>query len=417
MVTTADVIQMLSQQTSEIPLSGVVEGGLYWDCLTKRRLRDPKSLELYGFHVYSQNDEDGIIQEIFERIGTTNQKFIEFGVQDGLESNGHYLLLKGWSGLWIEGDLDCVKKLLRAFRPAVRTGHLTVCNAFIDRDNINPLIKQAGFHGEIDLLSIDVDGNDYYIWEAIDVVNPRVVAIEYNGKIPPDLNWKMAYDKWHLWDGSDRHGASLKALELLGQSKGYRLVGTNLNGVNAFFVREDLAGDQFITPYHAEYLYNPLRLNLKFQISHPAKYFLGYQKNDCGLLDYQDMEFVVGFHGIEYNEGREFAWTSSGISKFRVVKTKNGDVCYIPYQIPEQIEKNYLEMCNLQAQICGGRTDRCHIEADKGCIQIAGLSQAPVGTSIEVVISEQLLWRPSELIGTTDKRALGICIYNDVEFK
>lgn len=234
MVTTADVIQMLSQQTSEIPLSGVVEGGLYWDCLTKRRLRDPKSLELYGFHVYSQNDEDGIIQEIFERIGTTNQKFIEFGVQDGLESNGHYLLLKGWSGLWIEGDLDCVKKLLRAFRPAVRTGHLTVCNAFIDRDNINPLIKQAGFHGEIDLLSIDVDGNDYYIWEAIDVVNPRVVAIEYNGKIPSDLNWKMAYDKWHLWDGSDRHGASLKALELLGQSKGYRLVGTNLNGVNAF---------------------------------------------------------------------------------------------------------------------------------------------------------------------------------------
>ena len=66
MVTTADVIQMLSQQTSEIPLSGVVEGGLYWDCLTKRRLRDPKSLELYGFHVYSQNDEDGIIQEIFD---------------------------------------------------------------------------------------------------------------------------------------------------------------------------------------------------------------------------------------------------------------------------------------------------------------------------------------------------------------
>lgn len=79
-----------------------------------------------------------------------------------------------------------------------------------------------------------MDGNDYDIWEAVDVVDPEVVVIEYNGKFPPDVEWKMAYDRNHMWNGTDWHGASLKALQLLGEKKGYQLVGTGLNGANAF---------------------------------------------------------------------------------------------------------------------------------------------------------------------------------------
>ena len=148
--------------------------------------------------MYSQNDEDGITHEIFRRIGTSNKRFIEFGVQDGLESNTHLLLFYGWSGLWIEGSSDDCNQIAMKFRPVIETGRLKVKNAFITRDNINTLFEEAGFLGEIDLLSIDIDGNDLYIWDAIEAVNPRVVVTEYNGKFPPDLEWCQVYDASHV---------------------------------------------------------------------------------------------------------------------------------------------------------------------------------------------------------------------------
>lgn len=211
-------------------------GGYRWDKATEQRLKNEKCLEGYGFKTYSQNDEDGIIEEIFDRIGTTNRTFIEFGVENGLESNCHLLLHKGWNGLWIDGGKEHYEQILIKFNPVIQNGQLKVTNAFITRENINELIEDAKIVGSIDLLSVDVDGNDYYIWEAINVVDPRVVIIEYNGKFPPSVDWKMAYDKNHIWPETDWHGASLKALQLLGESKGYQLVGTNINGANAFFV-------------------------------------------------------------------------------------------------------------------------------------------------------------------------------------
>lgn len=265
---------------------GSVTGGFCWEELTRRRWEDPKYLERYGYKVYSQNDKDGIIQEIFRRIGTTNKRFIEFGVQNGLESNCHYLLHKGWSGLWIEGSPKDVKEIHARFRPVIKSGQLKARNAFITRDNINELFTEEGFTGEIDLLSIDIDGNDYYIWQAIKAVKPRVVIIEFNGKFPPDLEWKQAYNSKHVWDGSDWQGASLKSYELLGRELGYQLVGTNFNGVNAFFVRGDLAGDKFITPATAENLYNPLRAGFGFRAIHPARYCLVGQQEELGAGNY-----------------------------------------------------------------------------------------------------------------------------------
>ena len=108
------------------------------------RLKDQIRLERYGYKVYSQNDEDGIIAEIFRRIGTTNKKFIEFGVQDGLESNGHFLLHKGWQGLWLEGSPNYCEKIRNNFKGTITNKQLNVVNAFIDKDNINDLINGGG---------------------------------------------------------------------------------------------------------------------------------------------------------------------------------------------------------------------------------------------------------------------------------
>ena len=275
-------------------LSGDICGGACWDELTQKRLENPLSLERYGYKVYSQNDEDGIISEIFRRIGTTNKEFIEFGVQDGLESNCHLLMHKGWKGLWIEGSKDCCNEISIKFKPAIKAGVLRICNAFITKDNIDNLIKEYAFSSaEPDFLSIDVDGNDYYIWESIRSISPRVVCIEYNGKFPPDLEWVQAYNAAHVWDYSDWCNASLKSREILGSKKGYQLVCTNIRGVNAFFVRKDLINDKFVSADTSEELYNPLRFDLVFNTpGHVSKYGLMFQEDNLGIQNYYESEKV-----------------------------------------------------------------------------------------------------------------------------
>ena len=272
--------------------SGAITGGLCWNELTKKRMSNSLALENFGYKVFSQNDEDGIIQEIFRRIGTETKEFVEFGVGNGLECNSHYLLHKGWHGLWLEGNpVDC-KQIGHKFRPVIKDGHLKVVRAFITRENIEELIlknRNSLAKGDSpDFLSIDIDGNDWYVWEAIKSIRPRLVCIEYNGKFPPDYSWKQAYDAKHTWDFTDWQGASLKAMEQLGNEKGYVLVGTNLTGTNAFFVREDLfSKEKFLDCISAEELYNPYRKNLKFDApGHDARYCLVGQEENKGVLNY-----------------------------------------------------------------------------------------------------------------------------------
>ena len=223
---------------------------------------DPRRLEKYGAKCYSQTDEDGIIFEIFRRIGTTNKTFIEFGAGAGSENNTISLLYNGWGGLWIEGnDKYCQSAEVR-FQDIVRQNRLKISNYLVDPGNINEIISHANISGEIDLLSIDIDGNDYYVFDAINVVSPRVLVFEYNGKFIPPLKWIMPYDPRHVWDGSDYFGASLCAYEELARSKGYSLVGTNIFGLNAFFVRQDLLGTKFADSLGVEHLYNRPRYHL-----------------------------------------------------------------------------------------------------------------------------------------------------------
>lgn len=267
-------------------------GGLCWDELTRDRMRDPRALENFGYKVYSQNDEDGIIHEIFRRIGTKTKEFIELGVGNGLECNTHYLLHCGWHGLWIEGNKAFCREIGSSFRPVIKNGRLKVVHGFITRENIERMIrygrKAQRTDDPPDLLSIDIDGNDWYVWEAVTSVRPRLVCIEYNGKFPPDLYWKQAYDAKHIWDRSDWQGASLKAMEELGRKKGYVLAGTNLTGVNAFFVREDLYLKESFTDLRtAQELYNPSRKELEFIAPGlSARYCLADQEENKGLLNY-----------------------------------------------------------------------------------------------------------------------------------
>lgn len=250
--------------------NGCIYGGLRWNINLNKRFLDPKYLEQYGYKVYSQNDEDGILNEIFNRIGTCNKKFVEFGVENGSENNTRFLLMQGWKGLWIEANKEYFEQIQSRFEKEIREKQLRIENAFITKENINYLIERAELGREVDLLSIDIDGNDYHIWKQIDVINPRVVVIEYNAKFPPEFYWIMDYNEKHIWDGTDYFGASLNALEKLGREKGYQLVGTNICGTNAFFVRDDLVCNKFILSGIND-LYNPARYNICHYSGHPSK--------------------------------------------------------------------------------------------------------------------------------------------------
>jgi hypothetical protein len=227
--------------------------------LDRPRYADPKRLLRYGFKVYSQNDEDGIIQEIFNRIGVTNRVFVEFGVENGVECNTAKLLIDGWRGLWLEASPQFVVEIGKSLSAFLQSRYLTVKQAMVTAENINGLIEQAGITGDIDLLSIDIDYNDYWVWKAITAVKPRVVVIEYNATLRPPLSLTVPYDPTKYWDGTNYFGASLEALVRLGRDKGYRIVGCNFSGSNAFFVREDLTGDRFLEPATADEHYEPSR--------------------------------------------------------------------------------------------------------------------------------------------------------------
>lgn len=240
--------------------------------LAEPRYGAPGRLERHGYKVWSQNDEDGILAEIFRRIGAGRRTFVEFGVTDGRECNTRKLVAEGWSGLWMEFDAGHCTDARRIHADPVAAGRLEIVQAAVTKGNVEALVGGARVarEGELDLLSIDIDGNDYYVWAALRGVRPRVVVIEFNGKFPPPMDLVPPYDETRFWDGSDYGGASLQALAGLGARKGYRLVGTNITGVNAFFVREDLAGDHF-APVDTAALYNSARIWLTpgYAAGHP----------------------------------------------------------------------------------------------------------------------------------------------------
>ncbi|MGA9119872.1 MAG: hypothetical protein WB699_10950 [Bacteroidota bacterium] len=204
-----------------------------------------KALRDYEFKVFSQWGEDGIIQHLIRTIPIPVPYFVEFGVQDYQESNTRFLLQNNnWSGLILEAskkDVEAIWKQMLYFRHDLKA----VC-AFVERENINQLLTENGAKGEIGLLSVDIDGNDYWVWEAIESVSPRIVICEYDNILGCDRAVVSPYDR--AFDKVKAHysflygGASLPALDHLARRKGYTLVGSNSAGNNAFFVRNDVRG-------------------------------------------------------------------------------------------------------------------------------------------------------------------------------
>lgn len=197
-------------------------------------------LTQFELRVFSQNGEDGVLAEILRRIGVGEQRyFVEFGVESGREGNCVYLAdIAGWRGLFMDGDERFFTALQQKYR-ASELVHTT--NAMVMPENVQELFAAAEVPSEPDVLSIDVDGTDYWIWEAIKDYRPRVVVVEYNSALDPRRRLVQPADYEVGWDGTDYFGASLAAMRSLGERKGYRLVHAELSGVNAFFVREDLA--------------------------------------------------------------------------------------------------------------------------------------------------------------------------------
>jgi hypothetical protein len=238
------------------------------------RYRDPQRLLAYGAQFWSQNDEDGMIAEIFRRIGVTTKTFLEIGVGDGSENNTTALLAAGWTGWWIEGsEKDChsISKRL-AEMPALKA-RLKLHQAYVQPNTIATLLADLEVPTEIDLFSLDIDLNTYHIWAALDKFRPRVVVVEYNAGIPSDLSWIHPFQPDGIWDLSQAQGASLKAYELLGRKRGYSLVGCDLSGLNAFFVRDDLLGNHFAPPFTSENHYEPPRYFLTYRFGHPSKFY------------------------------------------------------------------------------------------------------------------------------------------------
>jgi hypothetical protein len=242
----AQVLQQVRQQTPgsltrEIELNRVLMGTM----MARQLPASVSSLRDVEFRVFSQYGDDGIIQYLLRHVDAP-ESFIEFGVETYRESNTRFLLVKdNWRGLVIDGseaNVASIRTMAEHWRH-----DLTAVASFITRENINDLFTGAGFTGEVGLLSIDIDGNDYWVWESIEVVSPVVVVAEYNSVFGPDAKVTVPYAADFTRRAAHHSnlffGASLAALCDLAERKGYAFVGSNSNGNNAYFVRLDQLGD------------------------------------------------------------------------------------------------------------------------------------------------------------------------------
>lgn len=197
------------------------------------------------FRVFSQWGEDGIIQYLLGRLPGINKSFIEFGVEDYFQANTRFLVKNNyWRGLVIDGSRRNIELINRS---ELRWAHgIKARCEFITRDNINGIIRDEGFGGEIGVLSIDIDGNDYWVWEQISCVEPIIVVCEYNALFGPTADVSTIYRSDFI--RSTEHysqllyGASISALTRLADEKGYHLVGSNSAGNNLFFVHQSHSG-------------------------------------------------------------------------------------------------------------------------------------------------------------------------------
>jgi hypothetical protein len=240
---------------------------------------EPGEIGRAEFRVFSQFGEDGIIQFLVQRVAIENDLFVELGVEDYSESNTRFLLVHdNWRGLIVDAA-ESMHHFLRSSDLAWRH-EIDAKTAFVDRHNVNDLIATAGIEGDIGLLSIDLDGNDYWILEAIEVVSPRILVTEYNSVFGVGAAVTVPYHQ--SFDRKEKHwswlywGASLAALAKLAGARGYALVGGNRAGNNAFFVRRDVLGE--IPEVDVSTAYAPSRFRESRDRSGELSYVSGHER-------------------------------------------------------------------------------------------------------------------------------------------
>ncbi len=235
---------------------------LHYGNLATSDVKQKTAFKNAEFKFYSKHGADGIIAYIFSKIGTTSRTFVEIGVEDGRECNTANLSRNfGWNGLLIDANEEWIKSAQKFYE-----GYkVKAVQCFVTAENIDRFIADNGFKGEIDLFSLDIDGNDYWVWKAIDIIKPRVVVLEYNAvfglkqmtiKYDPEFYFRKTYKENPLYSG-----ASLTVLTKLSKEKGYILVACDTHGHDAFFVREDVAKGKFVELSPEEAFYpNPFNL-------------------------------------------------------------------------------------------------------------------------------------------------------------
>ncbi|MCH2214067.1 MAG: hypothetical protein MK086_02740 [Flavobacteriales bacterium] len=239
------------------------------------------SISETGFRVYSQFEEDGMLLFIFSVLGMSNKTFVEIGSDDGVNSNSANLYFNfGWRGLFIDGNPKSIKRGKRFFSKYPHSWFYPpkfLC-AKVNRENVNQLIKSQGFEGEIGLLSIDIDGYDYWVWDVLEVISPQVVIIETHNEFGLE-DIVVPYDPNYSYPGKHPlyHGASPIAMTKLAQKKGYRLVGANELGFNFIFVKNGLADD--LIP----------EVSVESVLSHPSVW-----EGHKGFEDIKDWDYIRG---------------------------------------------------------------------------------------------------------------------------
>jgi hypothetical protein len=242
---------LISEKTSVASKVGQIRLIHEWKHMLHTRGALP-SLNEVEFRAFSQNGEDGILLYIFSLIGVHSSTCVEICAGDGIQCNSANLILNhGWNGLLVDGNEDNVSKGVGFYssHPDTFSFPPKFVHAWVDREGINNLILDNGYSGDVDLLSLDLDGVDYWIWDAIEVISPRVVVAETQCIWGADRSVTVPYRRDFsspLVNGFGVYsGASLPAFARLAKRKGYRLVGTQALGFNAFFIRNDLAVEIF----------------------------------------------------------------------------------------------------------------------------------------------------------------------------
>lgn len=254
------ILRILNRISSALNLLAATA---YSDALKAPKYMDPRHLAPRGLRAYSQNGEDGMIAHLVDVLGIRNHVFLEIGCGDGSENNTRLLLAQGWTGTWIDGSPRNIKRIRRMFRTEISAGQLRTICAIVTPDNINTLISDHA-HANPSIVSIDVDRDTHHVWRALDAVVPELTIVEYNAFWRPPTRWETPYIERAAWDGTSiEFGASLETMVEIADDKGYRLVGCDLCGVNAFFVQSQLVNPSlFLEAFDAMTHYEPPRYDL-----------------------------------------------------------------------------------------------------------------------------------------------------------